>query len=154
MIAASCKVSACVVLVTSAQHITGREPGCNMSCLLMEIKEIRCPHCNRLLAKGEALYLELKCPRCGHILYCATSAKSAGREPLLRCHMLRRRITHHSPVRIFNLNPTRRDISLANTVALSASESALLCRAIPAQRHGRRFYATTSRVNRQQFIFT
>ena len=30
MIVASCKVSACVVLVTSAQHITGREPGCNM----------------------------------------------------------------------------------------------------------------------------
>ena len=54
-----------------------------VSCLLMEIKEIRCPHCNRLLAKGEALYLELKCPRCGaYTILRATSAKSAGREPL------------------------------------------------------------------------
>ena len=33
-------------------------------------KEIRCGHCNRLLAKGEALYLELKCPRCGAYKVC------------------------------------------------------------------------------------
>lgn len=42
-------------------------------------KEIRCGHCNRLLAKGEALYLELKCPRCGaYTILRATSAKSPG----------------------------------------------------------------------------
>ena len=45
----------------------------------MEIKEIRCPHCNRLLAKGEALYLELKCPRCGaYTVLRAGSANPAG----------------------------------------------------------------------------
>jgi phage FluMu protein Com len=33
---------------------------------LMEIlAEIRCTHCHRLLAKGEARYMEFKCPRCG-----------------------------------------------------------------------------------------
>ncbi|MBU1041586.1 MAG: Com family DNA-binding transcriptional regulator [Proteobacteria bacterium] len=28
-------------------------------------KEIRCGNCNRLLARGEALALTIKCPRCG-----------------------------------------------------------------------------------------
>ncbi|MBL3580843.1 Com family DNA-binding transcriptional regulator [Oleidesulfovibrio alaskensis] len=28
-------------------------------------KEIRCGHCNKLLAKGEVAELEIKCPRCG-----------------------------------------------------------------------------------------
>ena len=28
-------------------------------------KEIRCGNCNRLLAKGYALALTIKCPRCG-----------------------------------------------------------------------------------------
>ncbi|WP_278594912.1 Com family DNA-binding transcriptional regulator [Bilophila wadsworthia] len=42
-------------------------------------KEIRCGHCNRLLAKGEALYLELKCPRCG--AYTILRAASARPEP-------------------------------------------------------------------------
>ena len=55
----------------------------HVNCLLMEMKEIRCPHCNRLLAKGEAAYLELKCPRCGaYTILRASSAKPAGREPL------------------------------------------------------------------------
>lgn len=30
-------------------------------------KEIRCEMCRRLLAKGEALCLAIKCPRCGAI---------------------------------------------------------------------------------------
>ena len=59
-----------------------------VSCLLMEIKEIRCPHCNRLLAKGEAAYLELKCPRCrAYTILRATSANLAGRRASLEaCH--------------------------------------------------------------------
>ncbi|WP_370809117.1 Com family DNA-binding transcriptional regulator [Bilophila wadsworthia] len=40
---------------------------------------MRCGHCNRLLAKGEALYLELKCPRCG--AYTILRAASARPEP-------------------------------------------------------------------------
>lgn len=27
-------------------------------------KEIRCKHCNKLLAKGEIINIEIKCPRC------------------------------------------------------------------------------------------
>lgn len=51
-------------------------------------KEIRCGHCNRLLAKGEALYLELKCPRCGaYTILRAASANLAGRRASLEvCH--------------------------------------------------------------------
>lgn len=29
------------------------------------MREIRCGECNRLLAKGEAVDLAIKCPRCG-----------------------------------------------------------------------------------------
>uniref|UniRef100_UPI00345C381D Com family DNA-binding transcriptional regulator n=1 Tax=uncultured Bilophila sp. TaxID=529385 RepID=UPI00345C381D len=29
--------------------------------------EIRCGHCNKMLAKGTALDLSIKCPRCGTI---------------------------------------------------------------------------------------
>ncbi|WP_084502098.1 Com family DNA-binding transcriptional regulator [Fundidesulfovibrio putealis] len=29
------------------------------------MQEIRCAKCNRLLAKGSAAELEIKCPRCG-----------------------------------------------------------------------------------------
>lgn len=93
----------------------------------MEIKEIRCPHCNRLLAKGEATHIEIKCPRCGaYTILRASSAKSAGREPLFEVSHAPQAVSPVTPpVRIFNLNPTRRDISLANTAALSASESAV-----------------------------
>lgn len=28
-------------------------------------EEIRCRHCNKLLARGEAIYMEFKCSRCG-----------------------------------------------------------------------------------------
>lgn len=31
------------------------------------MQDIRCGQCNRLLAKGEALDLSIKCPRCGAI---------------------------------------------------------------------------------------
>ena len=30
-----------------------------------ERREIRCGHCGKLLAKGQAASLEFKCPRCG-----------------------------------------------------------------------------------------
>ena len=32
---------------------------------MKEKKEIRCGHCNKLLGKGTARDLEIKCPRCG-----------------------------------------------------------------------------------------
>ena len=32
---------------------------------MKEKKEIRCGHCNKLLGKGPARDLEIKCPRCG-----------------------------------------------------------------------------------------
>ena len=32
---------------------------------MKEKKEIRCGHCNKLLGKGTAHDLEIKCPRCG-----------------------------------------------------------------------------------------
>ncbi|MFA9394773.1 MAG: Com family DNA-binding transcriptional regulator [Halodesulfovibrio sp.] len=41
-------------------------------------KEIRCGNCNRLLAKGTATKLEIKCPRCG--TYNHVSDKSTGQE--------------------------------------------------------------------------
>ena len=31
---------------------------------MVELKEIRCHKCGKLLAKGEILVIELKCPRC------------------------------------------------------------------------------------------
>lgn len=37
----------------------------------------------KLQAKGEATHIEIKCPRCGaYTILRASSAKSAGREPL------------------------------------------------------------------------
>lgn len=30
-----------------------------------ELEEIRCCHCGKLLAKGQAREMEFKCPRCG-----------------------------------------------------------------------------------------
>ena len=32
---------------------------------MMEKKEVRCGHCNKLLGKGTVLDFEIKCPRCG-----------------------------------------------------------------------------------------
>ena len=42
-------------------------------------KEIRCGNCGRLLAKGTAIALEIKCPRCGEIKY--VRAMRPGSEP-------------------------------------------------------------------------
>lgn len=42
-------------------------------------KEIRCGECGRLLAKGEAVRLSIKCPRCGalnHITMRGQAAKN------------------------------------------------------------------------------
>lgn len=42
-------------------------------------QEIRCGNCNRLLARGEALALTIKCPRCGCMNHVrATSPDVAG----------------------------------------------------------------------------
>lgn len=46
---------------------------------MTELKEIRCHKCGKLLAKGEALVLELKCPRCK--AYNFLRAMSARPEP-------------------------------------------------------------------------
>ena len=46
---------------------------------MTELKEIRCHKCGKLLAKGEALTLELKCPRCK--AYNFLRAMSARLEP-------------------------------------------------------------------------
>ena len=41
--------------------------------------EIRCGHCNKMLAKGTALDLSIKCPRCGTINI--MRARRPGSEP-------------------------------------------------------------------------
>ncbi|WP_363323087.1 Com family DNA-binding transcriptional regulator [uncultured Bilophila sp.] len=44
--------------------------------------EIRCGHCNKMLAKGTALDLSIKCPRCGAINHVrATRPGTDGHEP-------------------------------------------------------------------------
>ena len=40
-------------------------------------REIRCGQCGRLLAKGEALRLAIKCPRCGTINQITKSGATA-----------------------------------------------------------------------------
>jgi len=35
----------------------------------MKLTDHRCPHCNRLLYRGEILRLQIKCPRCKHVVY-------------------------------------------------------------------------------------
>lgn len=48
---------------------------------MTELKEIRCHKCGKLLAKGEALVLELKCPRCkAYNFLRAVSARPEPRE--------------------------------------------------------------------------
>jgi phage FluMu protein Com len=42
-------------------------------------EDIRCGNCNKLLARGQALDLTIKCPRCGTINH--VRAKSPGAEP-------------------------------------------------------------------------
>jgi phage FluMu protein Com len=43
------------------------------------VREIRCGTCNRLLAKGEALRLAIKCPRCGTINHITSGAGQPGK---------------------------------------------------------------------------
>ena len=51
------------------------------------MQEIRCGKCNRLLAKGEALDLAIKCPRCGAINHVRAvslnreGSRAPGKEP-------------------------------------------------------------------------
>ena len=40
-------------------------------------EEIRCGQCGRLLAKGEAVNLAIKCPRCGTINQITRSGETA-----------------------------------------------------------------------------
>nr|WP_302786037.1 Com family DNA-binding transcriptional regulator [Bilophila wadsworthia] len=48
---------------------------------MTELKEIRCHKCGKLLAKGEILVIELKCPRCkAYNILRATSARPEPRE--------------------------------------------------------------------------
>ncbi|ADP86180.1 Com family DNA-binding transcriptional regulator [Nitratidesulfovibrio vulgaris] len=45
-------------------------------------RELRCGVCHRLLAKGEAIELAIKCPRCGAMNHLrAMSPSPAGHEP-------------------------------------------------------------------------
>ncbi|MFW5499575.1 MULTISPECIES: Com family DNA-binding transcriptional regulator [unclassified Maridesulfovibrio] len=39
-------------------------------------EEIRCGHCGRLLAKGHATDIEIKCPRCGTLNHLRTMSSS------------------------------------------------------------------------------
>lgn len=49
-------------------------------------QEIRCGRCNRLLARGTALALTIKCPRCGQYNHVrATSPDDEGRIVCLGC---------------------------------------------------------------------
>ena len=45
--------------------------------MIKEQEEIRCGQCGRLLARGEAVNLAIKCPRCGTINHITKSDKSA-----------------------------------------------------------------------------
>lgn len=40
----------------------GAQPNHTMQQIL---DDVRCPHCRKLLARGTALEMEFKCPRCG-----------------------------------------------------------------------------------------
>lgn len=48
---------------------------------MTELKEIRCHNCGKLLAKGEILVIELKCPRCkAYNILRAMSTRQESRE--------------------------------------------------------------------------
>lgn len=48
---------------------------------MTELKEIRCHKCGKLLAKGEIIVIELKCPRCkAYNILRATSTRPELRE--------------------------------------------------------------------------
>lgn len=62
--------------------IRGRSPVQAARTIKMtELKEIRCHNCGKLLAKGEILVIELKCPRCkAYNILRATSTRLEPRE--------------------------------------------------------------------------
>ena len=62
--------------------IRGRSPVQAARTIKMaELKEIRCHKCGKLLAKGEILVIELKCPRCkAYNFLRAVSARPEPRE--------------------------------------------------------------------------
>ena len=49
------------------QHTVGiYSMGRNHQHIMQQIlDDVRCPHCRKLLARGQALEMEFKCPRCG-----------------------------------------------------------------------------------------
>lgn len=53
-----------------------------------ELPEIRCPYCNKLIARGEALELEFRCGRCKNffILRAARSSSERPERPQEHCH--------------------------------------------------------------------
>lgn len=54
----------------------------------MELKEIRCRRCNKLLAKADTGELEIKCPRCGayNILKAESFKPERPERPQEQCH--------------------------------------------------------------------
>jgi phage FluMu protein Com len=44
--------------------------------------QIRCGNCNKLLGKGTALDLAIKCPRCGHINHIKEGHRASQQEAL------------------------------------------------------------------------
>lgn len=59
-----------VMLVESAKILSERSQGRKLrvsSMIKQKNNDIRCEHCNKLLGKGIALALEIKCPRCGTV---------------------------------------------------------------------------------------
>lgn len=66
---AACGVSACLcVSGETAGRIGGFSLGRNDFKPIMQkdvLEEIRCRHCGKLLARGQAKIMEFKCPRCG-----------------------------------------------------------------------------------------
>lgn len=44
------------------------------------LDDVRCPHCRKLLARGQAVEMEFKCPRCG--TFFVLRAMSPSSEPL------------------------------------------------------------------------
>ena len=57
-------------------YVMGRNP---LSIMRQLLDDVRCPHCRKLLARGRALEMEFKCPRCG--AYLTLRAERPSSEP-------------------------------------------------------------------------
>ena len=82
MITASCKVSACGCAHDERATDIRPDAGAQVRTIKMtgvHNNEIRCGRCNKMLAKGTALELSIKCPRCGTINH--VRAARPGSEP-------------------------------------------------------------------------